>query len=65
MEVHLAVRYYSEDFPWLCFRHAAILAIEGLSIETEIDDYRSDYSLIERVCPLCEREKAKSFFKAG
>ena len=62
MEVHFYIRYYTEDFPWLCFRHATILAIEGLTIETEIDDYRNEYSLLETVCPLCKGEKAKSYY---
>jgi hypothetical protein len=59
MEVRLEVRYYTEDFSWLCFRHATALAIEGFSIETDIDDYRSEYSLIERVCPFCSGGEKK------
>lgn len=62
MDLKVEIRYYNRDFPWLCFRHASVLAIEGFSIETDIDDYSSEYSLIHKVCLLCEREAARKLF---
>ena len=53
MQLALEIRYYTEEYPWLCFRHAVEEANKGQSVKTEIDDFSRDSYLGPTECPLC------------
>lgn len=56
MDIQLQVRYSSRNDPWMCFRHAMKAAMAGTDVETQIDDYRSEYYMGRTHCQECENE---------
>lgn len=43
MQMNLRVRFFTEVYGWLCFKHATTEALAGREVKTEIDDYDSEY----------------------
>ena len=53
----MKIRYSSDKFSWLCFRHATQLAVQNnVAINVDIDDYDSEYYGGSTVCKLCSDE---------
>jgi len=56
MNINLQVRFYTEDYSWLCFRHAVQEASKGKDVKTEIDEYDVEYYGGPTFCLLCSQE---------
>ncbi len=59
MNLRLKIRFYTDKYSWLCFKHAIIEATHGVNVQTEIDDFDSEYYLGDTHCILCEKESCK------
>ena len=57
MNIDLKVRYYTDKHDWLCFTHAVRAAVSGVKVETDIDDFGSEYYLGTTRCVQCDFEK--------
>ena len=57
MNLNLKIRFYTEDYSWLCFKHAAQEASKGEDVKTEVDDYGSENYLGTTWCLLCDEEE--------
>ena len=53
MQLNVQVRFYTADYPWLCFRHAIEEAVKGVEVSVEVDDYHSDHYMGQTHCELC------------
>lgn len=58
MNIDLQLKFKKEKFDgdkgnYVCFKHAAKRALLGENIETEIDDYSSEYDMRDTSCGDC------------
>lgn len=53
MEIKMQIRFFTKKHSWLCFRHAVEQSQKGENIQTELENYESDYYLGSTVCELC------------
>ena len=59
MDIRMQVRYYTATDSWLCFTHAVKCAMAGEKVETEVEDYSSEYYLGRTSCDVCDAEAQK------
>jgi hypothetical protein len=55
MSVNLKIRYFTDEYQWLCFKHAVELTNEGKEVHSTIEAYGETYS-DSTVCELCYNE---------
>jgi hypothetical protein len=61
MNITLQIRYYTKVHEWLCFSHAAKLAVEGNIVDQDIDDFSSEYYMGTTTCVICQEEYDKKY----
>jgi hypothetical protein len=68
MEFDIVIQYSTEEYLWLCFRHAVILAFKGEDVDAKVTSSGSeDYEWLT-ICDLCvaereQKEKQDKFLK--
>ncbi len=53
MYINLKVQYKSDDYSCLCFKHAVKLAMDGVGIETVVDDFGGEGDMRTTYCEIC------------
>lgn len=55
MSVSLKIRYFTDDYDWLCFKHAVELTNQGEEVHSTIEAYSETYEG-STVCNLCYKD---------
>jgi len=55
MEINFSIRYYSEEYKNICFKHATLLAFSGIDIKTEVEIHR--LGDVNEICDICDKNR--------
>ena len=57
MDLRLEIKFYTDKYSWLCFRHAVEEVLKGEDVKTEIDNYRDENYLGTVNCIRCSEKE--------